>query len=160
MTAPITNAEINRLNEEFWAVQKPLLERRMADPDLRELAIADMNNEINRRVPLYSQKSIYQAYEEAESARRRFITQQARKAGSAKKQDALQGLILTFVKAKHSITAGELKEKLLAHTGIPPIQDICGGKIFFTNHNGNTEVAALSGLKDRLSRAKREIRSR
>jgi hypothetical protein len=53
-----------------------------------------------------------------------------------------------------------LKEKLLAHTGIPPVQEICDGKIAFTNHDGTTKTAALSGLKDRLSRAKKEIHSR
>jgi hypothetical protein len=160
VTAPITNAEVNRLNEEFWAVQKTLLERRMADPDLRDIGLRNLNDEINKGVPIRFQRSIYQIFEDLASIKGRCLVEQARKGGSAKKQDALQGLILTFVEAKPSITEGELKEKLSAHTGILPIQDISDDEIAFTNHDGKTKTAAVSGLKDRLSRAKKEIHSR
>lgn len=84
MTAPITNAEINRLNEEYWKVQIPLLERRVADPTLRDIGLRNLNDEINKGVPIRFQRSIYQIFEDLASIKVRSLAEQARKGGSAK----------------------------------------------------------------------------
>ena len=156
MPAITTLAELNRRNREFWGAQQLLLERRMVDTAIREIAFEIMRDEIKRAVPIKSQKSIYAALEYAENTKQRFFSDRGRQGGLAKKTDALQELIEEFVECNPALTARQLEDKLRGHEDIDPIQDIAEGVIYFTNHDGSTKTATLSGLKDRLSRAKRK----
>jgi hypothetical protein len=160
MPAITTLAELNRRNREFWDAQQLLLERRMVDTAIRETAFEIMRDEINREVPVKRQQSIYAALEYAENAKQRFFSERGREGGRAKKTDALQELIEAFVERNPALTARRLADKLRGHERIEPIQDIDDGVICFTNHDGSTKTATLSGLKDRLSRAKRKNESR
>jgi hypothetical protein len=156
----MTPKEINQWNEEFWVGQQALLEKRMADPGLRETALEAMAAESTKGVPLYYQKSIYEALADAERVRQRFISQHARKGGHAKKTDVLQTVIEQIVQRNLAISLPELIAKLREQQGFEPIQDFTNGTIWFTNHHDRTKEAKLSGLKDRLSRAKKKFRSR
>ena len=88
------------------------------------------------------------------------MSQHARKGGLARKTDVLQELIERIVRRNLAITVRALESQLREHQGIEPIQDFSNGTISFTNHDGRTKDAELSGLKDRLSRAKKKIGSR
>lgn len=79
-----------------------------------------------------------------------------RKGGRASKTDPLQKLIVRVVRQRPFITAKELESYLEAHQDADPIIEICGGIIRFWNHDGSEKSAPLSGLKDRLSRAKKK----
>jgi len=160
MHAIMTLAELNRQSREFWRAQGALLQKRMADDAIRETAFDIMQDEAKRGVEIYYQKSLYRALEDAEQAKHRFMTQQSRTGGKAKKTDALQHLIEQFVQRTPTITVRELENRLSEHQGIEPIQDIEEGTIYFSKQDGNTKRAKLSGLKDRLSRAKRKLKSR
>ena len=63
---PPSPAEMNRRYREFWVDESRKLERRLVNPQLVALATKDMNSEILRSVPLYSQKTIELAFEDAE----------------------------------------------------------------------------------------------
>jgi hypothetical protein len=156
----MTIKEINQLNMEFWADQDALLKERMADAAIRVTALEAMEAETLKGLPLYYQKSIYEALADADRARRRFMSQHARKGGLAGKTDTLQELIERIVERNSPITLRALEAQLREHRGIEPIQDFSKGTISFTKHDGRTKDAALSGLKDRLSRAKKKIGSR
>jgi hypothetical protein len=157
---PMTLKAINQRNCEFWESEKGLMKSRMADDAVREIAWEALAAEATKGLPVYYQKSLYEALADAESAKRRFIADRASKAGSARKGDTLQTLIEEFVRDHPTIRELELQGKLIAHEGVDPIQEIDEGIVFFTDRRGITKEANLSGLKDRLSRAKKKIQSR
>jgi hypothetical protein len=158
--AKMTLTEYNARNRQFWDDQQTLLARRMANVAIREPALAVLQAEIVKRLPIRFQTSIYQALEAAEQIGTRFLTEQSRKGGGAKKTDTLQLLIEKIVQRRPAITLRQLEAELEAHQGIDTIEDIADGTISFTNHNGSSKDAPLTGLKDRLSRAKKKMRSR
>jgi hypothetical protein len=156
----MTLKEINRLNAEFWADQDALLKERMADRAVLDTAIEEIAAEARKGIAPFSQSSIYEALANAERVGRRFISQFARKGGRAGKTDRLQTLIEEIVQDRPNISVRELEAKLRRQEEIDPIQEIDDGIIFFTDAHDCTKRGKLSGLKDRLSRAKKKIRSR
>ena len=132
----------------------------MADEAIREIAFEAIATETRKGLPIYYQKSICEALADADRARKRFMSQHARKGGLAGKTDALQELIEQIVRRNSAITVRALEARLIELQGIEPIQDFSNGTISFTNRDGRTKDAALSGLKDRLSRAKKKVGSR
>ena len=110
-------------------------------------------------VPIRHQTSLYKALEDAERTGKRFVMEHASKGGKAKKSDALQLLIEKIVVREPSISARQLENQLETYQGIDIIEDIEDGSIWFTNGDSLKE-AKLSGLKDRLLRAKRKLQSR
>lgn len=155
-----TLAALNRRHEEFWKTQNALMKTRMADAAIRDTAFEAMNAEQQKRVPVYYQTSIYDALAAADRAKQRCLSQQARKGGSVEKTDALQRLIEKFVEDKPDLTAPLLKNRLREHERIGPIQDIDDEVVCFTNLDGRTKTASLSGLKHRLTRARKKIRQK
>jgi hypothetical protein len=156
----ITPKELNEINHRFWADQRALLERRMVDHVLRQTAFELMDGELRRQVPVKSQLSMYQAFADADKMRRQFLAAQGRAGGKAPKSDALQLLIERIVERRPSITCQELERQLEVRSGIDPIVEFDGAIICFTKRDGGLKEAPLTGLKDRLSRARAKIRSR
>lgn len=157
---PRTLAEINQANAEFWREQQELLTTRMGDEPTRESAFKALEAEQLRGVPLKSRMTLELALQEAELTGQNFLSAQGRKGGAASKTDALQRLIEETVKRQPNISVEELKTKLHALQGISAIEDIADGVIGFADRRGHSKEAPWSGLKDRLSRAKKKIRSR
>jgi hypothetical protein len=89
--SPFDLAETYR---DFWAAEQAAAERRMEDPAILETALRSMAAETQRRLPIRWQVSIYEALRDAEIAKRRFLAEQSRRAGSAEKTDALQTFII------------------------------------------------------------------
>jgi len=67
-----TIADINKSHQQFWKKQSPLLAKRILDKDLFDIASEDMQSEIRRGVPPYSRKTMEQAFEDANRARKHF----------------------------------------------------------------------------------------
>jgi hypothetical protein len=155
LASRVSLTEINHINQRFWRDQRVSMDERLANDAICETAIEAMQG-----IALPDLNSIYEALEYAERVGRRFLAWQARKGGYAPKADALQGVIDKIVTRRPSITLRELTRQMKLHQGIPPIQDIDDGSIWFTNRDGSTKKAPLTGLKDRLSRAKAKLRSR
>ena len=164
MVTSISPAEINDRNKQFWTSETAKAERRMADPGILHLAVRDLESYAKLFLPIYHQKSFEQALEDASinnaiissALHRRF----SHRGGLATKTDALQQIILKIVEKKPSITQPELVEQLRAHQHDGVIDDIDDADISFRAHTGKLKTAPLFGLKDRLSRAKKAIRSR
>ena len=100
---------------------------------------------------------------DTEYEKQRFLSQQGRNGGQVKKSDALQQAISDLVRRDPNVTASEL-ENMLTKERFPLIVDLEDGKIYFTQPDGSTDgrlkVTPISGLKDRLSRAKKILKSR
>jgi hypothetical protein len=148
---------MNRWNEKYWEGQRLERNRRMKDPAILATAVADITSELGRNVPVPVQKIFEAALADAEAAKQRFISQQARTAGYAKKTDPLQEIVEQAVRENQAITEAELNRLIKNHVGVEPIQEIEGGIIFITKANGTTKEVPLSGFKHRLSRAKKKF---
>jgi hypothetical protein len=156
-----SSAELNRLNAKFWQRETSEAERRSADPDLLPLALADLASDDRRLVPLSRQKSLEQALMDAEALLdspilvRRGQRRLSLLGGKAKKPDALQCLIIKIVSGQPQITEKKLLHELkMAGDVRDVVEDIEDGTIYFVD-GGRSKSAPISGLKDRLSRAKK-----
>jgi hypothetical protein len=167
---PVTLADVNILNRIFWRKQSELLDRRMQDPDLRQTAMDDLKSEEAMMVPVKNRKSLEQALYKAEKSRNIFLRTFSRKGGRAAKTDGLRGVILEIVRAEPDIKTRQLQHKLrnLAQEGHSVVfkvdrkSDLLvdqAEQIHFRD-NGRETTSPVSGLKDRLFRAKNEILSR
>jgi hypothetical protein len=159
-----TIREINELNQRFWEREIAAFNRRIADDALRETAFGRFFDEQSRRVPLYDQAPIEKFLADAERDRGRFLSHQGRQGGQAKKPDALQQEILKLVQGNPKITEAMLKAMLTRERFPGLIADIDEETIWFVQPDGSKDgrpkQAAISGLKHRLSRAKKNLRSR
>jgi hypothetical protein len=163
---PLTLRTINAWNEQFWSKQALLTEQRIADPMLYDVATRDMDSEAIR-VTIRERKSLDQALADAEETvktvsiivvaaeteRRRII---CRSGGLARKADTLQILIQQLVRETPGMSRRELWFQLKREQGRGTIMAIDGKEIEFLTSNGKSKSATVSGLKDRLHRAKRK----
>jgi len=151
---------MNRRHSEFWAVESPKLERRLADAQLVALATEDMASETLRGIPTRYLKSMERAYEDAETRRTVIRSGDGSRGGRPPSGDALQRLIEEIVMRHPTISASALLARLRdrQHQGV--IEDIDDGRICFVDASGAGRSASISGLKDRLTRARKSVKSR
>lgn len=163
--------EFNRRNREFWAHQKILMGRRMADRAILETAVESVESEAKRQIAIRSQKSFEEALQDAERAKQRFIGQQARLGGKAAKADSLQKIITDIVRQSPEIAVTQLLLELRKHQGGGIIDEVDGTRIYFRQTgtvamSGGGKVvgmkvisasAPISGLKHRLTRARKKV---
>jgi len=166
---PVTPRTINEQNRQFWSEQSKLMERRMSDGTISEIATTDVRLENERRLPLAWQKSFEQALAQAEITKGILHKNLSRMGRKARKGDPLQNLILSFVRENPDITERQLFHKLRSEhsagivTSIDRQFDLPPGHIamiHFVVRSGVEKTAPLRGLKDRLFRAKGQISSR
>jgi hypothetical protein len=164
--APLTLQEINEQNHRFWSVRSEICERRASDESLCDIALESMHSEIVRGIPVRSQESFDQALADAEMAMKTFQSGFARKGGRPTRCDALQSLIEKIAVENLEITPGQLRRELSSAPGegtITSIDEEADVKadeprmIHFVDDDGTPRSAPLSGLKDRLYRAKNKI---
>jgi hypothetical protein len=165
---PLTLQEINEQNHRFWSVRSEISERRASDESLCDIALESMHSEIVR-IPLRSQESFDQALADAEMAMKTFQSGFARKGGRPTRCDALQSLIEKIAVENLEVTPGQLRRELNSAPGegtITSIDEEADVKadeprmIHFVDEDGTPSTAPLSGLKDRLYRAKIKLASR
>jgi hypothetical protein len=161
-TPPIS--EINELNHRYWEEQNTLRDRRIANEAIRESAFARLSDEQARGIPVYYQAPIEKLLEDAEREKERFLSQRSRKGGQAQKSDALRQAILDLVRRDLDITEAKLKDTLTRERFPDLIEDVDEEKIWFVQLDGSgrrrSKSALISGLKHRLSRAKKTLKSR
>ena len=150
------------INRAFWEAESAQAERRMADPDVFHRATVDMHAEATKRLPVKHQKSFEQALQDAAALfedpvlLKRTHRHLSRLGGSSKKTDPLGEVILEEVQKRPAITVTDLLKHLQSLQDLRQVvDDIDEGAIFFTDRNGHSKKAPVSGLKDRLSRANR-----
>lgn len=165
----LTLAELNELNHKFWLQESELRDRRIADSLLYDIATMGMSSEVKRGVSLYSRKTLELALADAEYEKRSILSDRAAKAGKAPKGDALNRLVLDEVRANPKITERQLLKRLEQQVGEGTILSISSKDallagdvrtIRFQTVEGKEKEAPVSGLKDRLFRAKAQLDSR
>jgi hypothetical protein len=154
--------DLNDQNRRFWVKQSQLRNERIANEAILEITTNDMRSETSRSVPIKAQKSLEQALADAENSKKCFQSQFSRKGGKARKGDALRDLIDEIVLHEPEIRAHQLLRALKGERGLGRVS-IDGGSdylsndrrdIHFNDYKGTPKAAPVSGLKDRLSRAK------
>lgn len=164
----LTPAMLNERNARIWAEQKILLEQRISDPVLYDLAKRDMDFEAARGVPIKQQKTLEQTLADAAQVRSTVHAELSRKGGKAPKSDALQELILEIVLTHPNTSEKELLKMLAGEAGAgvvtsidEPSEPLAGDTpcIHFIEDDGRSKTASVPGLKDRLSRAKAKIKN-
>jgi hypothetical protein len=155
-------AAINEANRRFWEQQRERFNERMNDDAIRETAFAAWQAQQVRAVPPVNQFSLEDALKDAEKSKKRFISELACKGGTARKADALQVLIEETVTRQPDISTNRLLERLEACGAVRHVVESIedGTIIFATGSNKRAKEAKVSGLKHRLTRAKKTVRSR
>jgi hypothetical protein len=172
----VTPTEINEINAKFWEVESKKAELRMSDPLVRDIALARVQSDFKRYPPAEYQISLEAALLEAEESKRRF----SRRGGRADKSDALQDFIIAVLRKQPKITVAQLLDKLrLAAQPGGPIEEVTNEEIAFVQQmnkrvrrgatregqggreprEGASRSAPITGLKDRLSRARKKLKS-
>jgi hypothetical protein len=167
-TKCLTPRQINQLNRRFWRTRSKLMNEQITDPALYEIAMKNLNSEQLRAVPVKSQNTLEQALADAAESKTTIQRFFSWKGGKQAKPDALQRVIEKIVKKKPSTTGHELLRELPdaewagTVTKIDKKGEVLARvvMIHFVEENETPKVAPVSGLKDRLSRAKKKILSR
>ena len=139
----------------------------MADEEILAVARERLASEDQKHVPLYFRTTFEAALADADRDKRRYLakaeerllSQRGRKGGQAKKTDALQTFIIEIARQCPEVTCPLLLARLRDQAPIPPIIEVDGDTIYFTSRGGREGTAKISGLKDRLSRAKKTLNS-
>jgi hypothetical protein len=165
----VTLRDINQANEHFWSMQTILMHSRISDESLLKLGLGHLMSEYARGVPVKAQRSVEQIFADIENVSIHSHVTFSQKGGKKRKSDALQDLIVTFASENPQIRENGLRSRLKKEVGQGVIQSIDSERhrlagdallIRFFDHNGKEKTASVRGLKDRLSRAKKEINSR
>ena len=164
--------EMERQHRDFWAAQATRRSAQMADVGLRKAAFRILEDE-QERVPIHNRLTLEQALDDAEKYRvilapaapnRRdgqTAAEIGRKGGRAKRSDPLQDLIIKIVADKPQITVRQLMDELRAYSEIRDVvEDIDEKSIHFLDRQDRPKTASISGLKDRLTRARKSLQSR
>ena len=164
-----TVQDINQANQQFWTEQQILMDSRTSDELLVELALADLNSEYDRGVPIRARKTFEKAFDDVEKVRRLLHVKFSQKGGKKRKRDVLQEMIDGFVSENPNISEKDLLSRLKEENGEGTIESIGSEAaciagdyplICYVDDKGNQKTAPVHGLKDRLSRAKKKINSR
>ena len=159
---------INEQNRQFWSEQSKLMKQRMSNDAVVEIAVDDVRSETERRLPIAWHKSFEQALAEAAISYRLAQKVFSRSGGRTSKRDSLQRLISKIVGKSSKITAIKLLSALPKREGEGTIISIDRNSArlsgegrmirYFDDSPQKEKTAPLSGLKDRLSRAKKYSR--
>jgi predicted RNase H-like nuclease (RuvC/YqgF family) len=149
-----TLQEFNERNTDFWLKQHELLLGRIANPVVYGVGMEFLASD-TRRLPPRFQRSMEQAFAEAESITSVFRRARARIGGLTRKADALQALIEHCVKEDPKLSQRKLLFRLKAEVGKGTILRVDDREIEFVTHKRKIKTGRIAGLKDRLSRAKK-----
>jgi hypothetical protein len=154
----------------------------MSDPAIYASAFSSMDSEIGRGTPVKNRMTLelalaraeedkirfHQAEPEREAADRAALSAFSQKGGKAPRENALHDLIQELALKFPKITVRQLLGQLELQVGqgtivsIESKSQVLEGdvrKIHYVNEDGKPKTASVTGLKDRLSRAKAKINS-
>ena len=151
-------AELNRKNHDFWNKQHDLTGERISDPAIVATAIEDAISAQLRGEPVHTQKTFEVALANAEAAKRRFSSQRGQIAGKARKTELLRTLIEDAVRSNPQINEAELHRELENGSGPGWPIEFSTRFISICLPDGRIREVPISGLKDRLSRAKNKLK--
>lgn len=153
----VTVEDLNKLNRSFWVEQEREAERLQTVPLILGQVLEVLAGEVSRGVPPRSRTAWGEALRKADAFRNQVLAYQGRLGGQARQLDPLQERIVEIVRAAPNITCDGLLSCLRDEAPGLVVGDIEEEKIWFNGRDGSLKSAPLSGLKDRLSRAKKRI---
>lgn len=145
--------ELNRRAKEHWDTINGRMLGCLKDLITARIAAADAEEHMKTE-PFARWKGYHQHVERAARYAQIAISTRAQLAGRAKRTDALQETILQILRDHPSIDLEGLIKRLEVFGY--PIETVGRSEIEFT-HKGRAMSAKLSGLKDRLSRARKTM---
>lgn len=156
--------EQERLNR-FWVFQNRELERRIQRHELVDCALRTLADEEKRQVPFGFVKSLNSALAIAEENsgsllphHRKVIAREKGAAGGrARRPDPLNELIGSILRKRPTMTGSELLAKLKALAPGPVVEEVGPENITYTDRSGRLKELPVSGLKDRLSRVRKQL---
>jgi hypothetical protein len=148
----MTYALINRQNSAFWQKQSLELDRTISDePAIFKEALQECSaDEIRHHVS--SRRPLEEIIKEIKERQVRYRMAFSRAGGRANKTDRLGRLIEQIVQDNPNISCEELEKALRRQEGTSGVDEINATHIWLTDG----KQIPFSGLKDRLSRAKRK----
>jgi len=162
-----TVTRLNQRSADFWREQTELRDARIKDEAVLAIAMTDLESNARRGVPISWQKSFEQALADAVYVKSVVRRQFGREGGKSRKADALQQIIERLVQRDPKLSERGLYYALRREMSggtitrvDPESAGAQGGEICFVSGDGKAKSAPLSGLKDRLSRAKKLARTR
>ena len=149
---PQTIAELNVRCQKFWENQNKLTAKRILRPALVEVALATLESERLRQVPIGYWSSFDKALEAAEKSEELFKLEFSRKGGTAPKTDALLQFIIGCIRCEPALTERDLLARLRENRRVFEVgaEEVC-----FDKRDGSRKSVPISALKDRLYRARR-----
>lgn len=167
---PRSATELNALNAFIWRQRSEWLNDKLQDENLCLIANHDLTSELSRDIPFHIRLSVEGALAKAEFVRDSLFRAMGRLGGKAEKPDALQIVILEAVRERPNIGRRELFHLMrkLAKEGHAVVLQVDqkgdllidqNERIYFME-NGKKSSSPVLGLKDRLYRAKKKIKSR
>ncbi len=169
---PRSVAELNALNHLVWGQRAEWLDDKLEDEYLCLMANNDLISESTRKpeIPFHSRLSFEGALKKAEPTRDLLFRAFAHRGGKADKPDALQIVILEIVSEHPNIHSRDLLHLLRkfareSHAVVRKVDQtstLLGDQkeqIHFMD-NRKRLTSPVSGLKDRLCRARKKIKSR
>jgi len=166
--APLTLAQINEQNRTLWLERNKLRDERIKNRAVLAIAMNRVRKENEGGLPLGWRKIFEQQLADAADDEVIFRAIFSRKGRAARKSDALQGLIVKFVRENPYINERKLFHRLksVESAGIVTSIDLESKfpaghilQIHFVDRLRRPKTAPVRGLKDRLFRAKAQINS-
>jgi hypothetical protein len=149
VTISTTLSKLNDKHQRFWSERDTFLEQRMGYFELAYQLKFDES-----WLPIYYRPSLERMLERAEEVTKVCHKLFSKKGARAAKPDPLHRLIFEKVERDPTISEPDLLRQLKGCKGISPIQEITEEEIILDTG----KVVPLTGLKDRLSRAKKIYR--
>ena len=150
----ITIEAINERNKCFWQETNEYVEDTIVNRiSVVEEALGEIRIESTSR-PLYSRRPLEKVLKDVDAKRKLHQSEFSKLGGKAGKPDKLNVLISQIVERNLAISCLELLDALRLRQHTSSIQSIENDEILLSDR----KVVPVSGLKDRLSRAKKKIR--
>jgi hypothetical protein len=157
---------INQRSDTFWKDNQKHMSELMEDEDVLKGACELVMLERERQVPGKNSLNFNRALEQSKKTVERLRRGQARKGGLASKTDSLQKIIMKFVLENPNMTQrkllSSLKKQEFLELSFDNKSNVLAGDgvmIRWSSEDGRKDCAPVSGLKDRLSRAKKRMSS-
>jgi hypothetical protein len=157
---PPSPVEMNRRYSEFWAAENQNFERRLGDTLIRAIATEVLESESARSVQVYSRITLESALAKAEELTNKIRSADGSRGGRPRRNDALQSLIEEIVAKNPKITDSLLLERIRLEQFGGIVEDVDDREMHFKHGEDESRSAPISGLKDRLSRARKSLNSR
>jgi hypothetical protein len=151
-----TLSELNEFHAQSWAKRATLMEGLLLDDAVVHMAIYDLSTE-TANLPFGLRKGFEAALEQAAERKTICLSWIGKKGGRPRGCDALQVVINDSVSKRRDLTVAQVLAILSNKKWEGVVEDVDEKKmeIWFIDKDGRRKASPISGLKDRLNRARK-----